>query len=97
VLHHPRRILPDLVIDPRRRDAVAVLQHWVERDAVVFLRQVLAYRRQAQAMAVEAAKGGVMARAPCSRIERSPACRGTSKDGAPEPLVGAPLPMVDWP
>src|SRR5439155_2742300 len=54
----------DPVVDPRRRDAVAVLQHRVERDAVVLLRQILADRRQAEAMTIEAAKGGVMALAP---------------------------------
>ena len=33
VIHHPRRVLADPVVNPRRRDAVDVLQHWVERDA----------------------------------------------------------------
>src|SRR6516225_2553665 len=64
VLHHPCRVLANPVVDPRRRDAVAVLPHRIERDAVMLLWQVLADRGQAKAMAVEAAEGGVMACTP---------------------------------
>ena len=42
VLHHAARVLADRVVDPGRRDAVAVLQHGIERDAIVLLRQVVA-------------------------------------------------------
>src|SRR5882762_821631 len=37
VLHHLGAVLADRVVDPRRRDTVAVLQHWIERDAVMLL------------------------------------------------------------
>ncbi len=43
---------------------MAVLQHGIERDAVVLLGQVLADRRDREAMAVELAKHAVMVRAP---------------------------------
>ena len=43
---------------------MAVLQHGIERDAVVLLRQILADRGDAQAMAVELAEDAVMVRAP---------------------------------
>src|SRR6266702_3838323 len=64
VLHHLPAILADRVVDPRRRDPVAVLQHWIERDAVVLLGQILADRRDSEPMAVELAEDAVMIRAP---------------------------------
>src|SRR6516164_267177 len=64
MLHHRLRILADGVVDLRRRDAVAVLQHGIERDAVVLLGKVLADRRDVQAMAVEPAEHAMMVLAP---------------------------------
>src|SRR4030095_11501576 len=64
VFHHPRGVLSDPVVDPRRWDAMTVFQNRVERDAVVLLRQVLADRRQAKAITIEATEGGVMTGAP---------------------------------
>ena len=67
VVHHAQRVLADRVIDLRRGDAVPILQHRIERDPVVLLRQVLADRRQADAAADQFAEGAVMALAPGQR------------------------------
>src|SRR5258705_3102529 len=64
MVHHLPAVLADGVIDPRRRDSVAVLQHGIERDAVVLLGQVLADRGHRETMAVELAEHAVMIRAP---------------------------------
>src|SRR6186713_3182241 len=64
MLHHLPAVLADGVIDPRRGNAVAVLQDRIERDAIVLLRQILADRGKTEAMAVELAEHAVMIRAP---------------------------------
>src|SRR3569832_415598 len=62
--HHLRGVLADRVVDARRRNAVTVLQHRIERDAIVLLRQVLADCRDRETMAVELAEHRVMLGAP---------------------------------
>src|SRR4051812_39564681 len=64
MVHHLPAVGADRVIDLRRRDAVAVLQHGIERDAVVLLGQVLADRGHPETMAVELAEHTVMVRTP---------------------------------
>src|SRR5579859_7723132 len=64
VLHHLPRVLANGVVDPRRRDSVAVLQHGVERDAIMLLRQILADRGDREPVAIELAEDAVMVRAP---------------------------------
>src|SRR5215216_3435464 len=64
MLHHLSAVLTERVIDLRRGDAVAVLQHGIEGDAVVLLGQILADRRDPEAMTVEPAEDAVMIRAP---------------------------------
>src|SRR5258708_39131504 len=64
MLHHLPAVLADRIIDLRRGNAVTVLQHGIERDAVVLLGQVLTDRGDPEAMAVEPAKHAVMVRAP---------------------------------
>src|SRR6185437_8011872 len=63
-LHHLPRVLADGVVDLWRGDAVAVLEHGIERDAVVLLRQVLADRGEVQPMPIELAEDAVMVLAP---------------------------------
>src|SRR6266702_7641621 len=64
VFDHLLAVLADRVIDPRRRDAVAVLQPEIERDAVMLLRQILADGGGRNPMAVELAEDAVVVRAP---------------------------------
>src|SRR5262245_23335032 len=64
MIHHLPAVLADRVIDLRRRDSVAVLQHGIERDTVVLLGQILADRGDREPMAVELAEHAVMIRAP---------------------------------
>src|SRR3954454_5148946 len=64
VVHHLPAVLTERVIDLRRWDSVAVLQHGIERDAVVLLGQVLADRGHPETMAVEFAEHAVMVRTP---------------------------------
>ena len=64
VLHHAARVLADRVVDLRRRDAMAVLQHRVKGDAVVLLGQVLAGDADQQAMVQQRAIDAVMVLAP---------------------------------
>src|SRR5260370_29269564 len=64
VFEHARAVLADRIVDARRRDAMAVLEDGIERDAVVLLRQVLADRRQAEPVAIKPAERGVVARPP---------------------------------
>src|SRR6185437_5224888 len=64
MIHHLPAVLADRVVDLRRGNAVAVLQHGIERDAVVLLGQVFADRGDREAMAVEPAKHAVMIRPP---------------------------------
>ncbi|UCF52213.1 MAG: hypothetical protein JSV48_23570, partial [Bradyrhizobium sp.] len=64
MVHHLLAVLADRVVDLRRGNAMAVLQHRIERDAIVFLRQILADRGEAQPVAVELAEDAVMIGAP---------------------------------
>ena len=64
VLHHGGGVGADGVVDARGGDAVAVLQVRIERDAVVFFRQVIAGNADMGAAVVVAAHGGVVAFAP---------------------------------
>src|SRR6266478_417482 len=64
VLHHLQVVRADRVIDPRRRDAAGVLQHGIERYAIVLLGEVLADRRKTDAMIQELAIDPVMVFAP---------------------------------
>src|SRR5262249_4246396 len=50
VVQHAPRIVADRVVDARRRNAMAVLQDRVERDAVVLFGEVLADRGDADTM-----------------------------------------------
>src|ERR1700753_2710462 len=60
MIHHRLRVRADGVIALRRRDAMAVLQHGIERDAVVLLRQILADRGEMHTVAVQLAEDAVM-------------------------------------
>ena len=64
VLHHAPGVLADRVVDLRRRDAMAVLQDWVQRDAVVLLRQILARNADQQQPVVQRTEDAVMVLAP---------------------------------
>src|SRR4051794_9269555 len=64
MVHHLPAVRADRVVDLRCRNAVAVLQYGIERDAVVLLGQILADRGDREAMAVELAKHAVVIRAP---------------------------------
>ena len=63
-VQHAAGVLADGVVDPGRRDAVAVLQHRIERDPVVLLGQVLGADADLHAVADHAAEGVVVALAP---------------------------------
>src|SRR5437879_1467622 len=56
VVHHLPAVLADRVVDLRRGNAVSVFQYRIERDAVMFLGQILADRGDAEAMAIEPAE-----------------------------------------
>src|SRR4051812_47484054 len=60
VVHHLPAVGADRIINLRRGDAVAVLQHWIERDAVMLLGQILADRRDREAVTIEFAEHAVM-------------------------------------
>ena len=64
MVHHLPAVRADRVVDLRRGNAVAVLQHGIERDAVVLFREILADRGDAQPMAMELAEHAVMIGAP---------------------------------
>src|SRR5882757_4481082 len=64
VFEHSRTVLADRIVDTRRRDAMAVPEDGIKRDAVMLLRQALADRRQAEPVAIKPAERGVVARPP---------------------------------
>src|SRR5713101_6239213 len=64
VFDHSRAVLADRVVDTRRRDAVAIPEHGIERHAVMLLRQILADCRHAEPVTIEPAECGVVAFAP---------------------------------
>ena len=82
VLHHAPRVLADRVVDPRRRDAVAVLQHRIQRDPVVLLRQVLAGDADLQAVVEQLAIDAVMVPAPGQPPRRDAGDRLVHRAGA---------------
>src|SRR6266702_8442239 len=64
MLHHLPAVLADGVVDPRRGNAVAVLQDRIERDAIALFREILADGGKSEPMSVELAEHAVMIRAP---------------------------------
>ena len=66
VIQHAAGVLADGVVDLRRRNAVAILQHRIERDPVMLLRQILADADR-HAVTDQAAERIVMALAPGQR------------------------------
>src|ERR1700741_3735256 len=64
MIQHTAAVLTQRVGDLRRRNAVGVLQHWIKGDGVVLLRQVLADRYHARAVAKQLAIGAVVFGAP---------------------------------
>ena len=59
-VQHAPAVLAECVVDPGRRDAVGVFQHGVQRDGVMLLREVLADRDHAGAVAKKLAIGVVV-------------------------------------
>src|SRR5207248_11302825 len=64
VVQHFLAVLADGVVDTRGWNAVAVLQHRIERDAVVLFGKVLADGGRGEPVTVELAEDAVMIRAP---------------------------------
>ena len=64
VIQHAAAVVAERVCDLRRRNAVGVLQHRIERDGVVFFRQVLADRHHAGAVPEQFPVGVVVVDAP---------------------------------
>src|SRR5262249_23479576 len=64
VLHHAPCIVADLVVYSRGRNAMAVLQHWIQGDAVVRFRQILASDTDHQTTINQRAIDSMMVSAP---------------------------------
>src|SRR5271154_5437387 len=64
MFHHAPRVLADGIVDPRRGNAVAVLQHGVDCHPIVFLRQVLTGNSDSQPAMNQLAISPVMVLAP---------------------------------
>ena len=76
VVQHTAAVLAQCVVDLRRRDAVGIPQHRIERDGVVRLGKVLADRHHAGAPAEQAAIGAMMIGTPGQPSGRHAVHRG---------------------